>query len=113
MRQAVLRLHFAPNRTPLCLLPTHVLLCSLDDLLAMTKFYEHTDEISLNRVSTSDSPDEDRYRIKMDVTSSWKYRRFFGLPHYASPQVQLLLVAFVCFLCPGTCKKPFWLSKTY
>lgn len=35
----------------------------------------------------------------------WKYkeRRIFGLtiPWYASPKAQLLLVSFVCFLCPG------------
>ncbi|KAI5460566.1 major facilitator superfamily domain-containing protein [Mariannaea sp. PMI_226] len=35
----------------------------------------------------------------------WKYRQYslFGklLPWYASPQVQLVLVAFVCFMCPG------------
>ena len=36
---------------------------------------------------------------------SWKYRSFkiFGrrIPWYASPSVQLVIVAFVCFLCPG------------
>jgi hypothetical protein len=30
-----------------------------------------------------------------------KYRRFLGLPGYASPKFQLGMVAFVCFLCPG------------
>lgn len=30
-----------------------------------------------------------------------KYRRFLGLPWYASPKFQLGMVAFVCFLCPG------------
>ncbi|KAK4695678.1 hypothetical protein P7C71_g2106, partial [Lecanoromycetidae sp. Uapishka_2] len=37
--------------------------------------------------------------------TGWRYRiRRLGpltIPHYASPQIQLLLVAFVCFLCPG------------
>src|ERR1700760_3999849 len=37
--------------------------------------------------------------------NSWKYRQFkvgpWTLPCYASPQIQLLIVAFVCFLCPG------------
>lgn len=37
--------------------------------------------------------------------TGWKYRgrRIFGfqLPMYASPQVQLVIVSFVCFLCPG------------
>ena len=33
----------------------------------------------------------------------YKSRRIgpFTVPHYASPSVQLTLVAFVCFLCPG------------
>jgi hypothetical protein len=40
-----------------------------------------------------------------DLPAGWKYRqhRIFGfnMPWYASPSVQLLLVAFVCFMCPG------------
>jgi hypothetical protein len=39
--------------------------------------------------------------MTINAASGWKYRRFLGLPYYASPQVQLVLVAFVCFLCPG------------
>jgi hypothetical protein len=33
----------------------------------------------------------------------WKYRKWFGKLdiYYASPKVQLTMVAFVCFLCPG------------
>ncbi|KAF5676121.1 putative DUF895 domain-containing protein [Fusarium heterosporum] len=41
----------------------------------------------------------------VDVPQGFKYRqyRFFGytLPWYASPKVQLGMVAFVCFMCPG------------
>lgn len=41
----------------------------------------------------------------VDLPSGWKYRqyRLFGytLPWYASPKIQLGMVAFVCFLCPG------------
>jgi MFS family permease len=37
--------------------------------------------------------------------TSWKYRSVhiagFRIPWYASPPIQLLIVAFVCFLCPG------------
>jgi hypothetical protein len=37
--------------------------------------------------------------------TGWKYRSLklgpFTLPHYASPESQLILVSFVCFLCPG------------
>lgn len=40
-----------------------------------------------------------------DLPSGWKYRRYriFGktLPWYASPKIQLGMVAFVCFMCPG------------
>lgn len=39
------------------------------------------------------------------LPNSWKYRqrKLFGhrVPWYASPESQLLLVSFVCFLCPG------------
>lgn len=41
----------------------------------------------------------------VDLPRGWKYRqyRIFGytLPWYASPKIQLGMVAFVCFLCPG------------
>lgn len=37
--------------------------------------------------------------------SGWKYRALklgsVNIPWYASPEAQLLLVSFVCFLCPG------------
>ena len=37
--------------------------------------------------------------------TSWKYRTFklgpWTIPFYASPEIQLLIVAFVCFMCPG------------
>ncbi|KAJ5659401.1 hypothetical protein N7507_005852 [Penicillium longicatenatum] len=40
-----------------------------------------------------------------DLPNGWIYRhrRIFGLniPWYASPRVQLVMVAFVCFMCPG------------
>ena len=39
------------------------------------------------------------------MPSGWKYRSLrvgpFKLPCYASPESQLILVSFVCFLCPG------------
>lgn len=67
----------------------------------MTKFHEDTEAIALNRASSSYSPDKERSNMNIETISGWRYRRFFGLPYYASPQVQLVLVAFVCFLCPG------------
>jgi hypothetical protein len=40
----------------------------------------------------------------LDLPRGWKYKQFrvFGVPlWYASPRVQLLMVSFVCFMCPG------------
>jgi hypothetical protein len=41
----------------------------------------------------------------LDLPRGWKYKRFslfgFQMPFYASPKIQLLMVAFVCFMCPG------------
>jgi hypothetical protein len=40
-----------------------------------------------------------------DMPRGWKYKSLkvgpFKLPCYASPESQLILVSFVCFLCPG------------
>jgi len=35
------------------------------------------------------------------LPAGWKYRKIFNTTWYASPKVQLVMVAFVCFLCPG------------
>lgn len=70
----------------------------------MTKSFEDTDTMAINRPSDSDSARADHSNVNVNIPTGWKYRRFFGLPYYASPQVQLVLVAFVCFLCPGTSK---------
>lgn len=40
----------------------------------------------------------------VDLPGGWKYKRMslFGSQFwYASPKVQLLMVSFVCFMCPG------------
>jgi len=41
----------------------------------------------------------------LQLPDSWKYKRFtvlgFKLPWFASPPVQLVIVSFVCFMCPG------------
>lgn len=41
----------------------------------------------------------------LQLPNSWKYKRFtiagFKLPWFASPPVQLVIVSFVCFMCPG------------
>lgn len=66
----------------------------------MTKFVEDSDTMAINRRSAL-GPTQDQTRIDKMVPTGWRYRRFFQLPYYASPQVQLVLVAIVCFLCPG------------
>jgi MFS family permease len=37
----------------------------------------------------------------MEAKDAWYYKKFAFLPYYGSPLAQLLIVAFVCFLCPG------------
>ncbi|KAH8732290.1 major facilitator superfamily domain-containing protein [Phaeosphaeriaceae sp. PMI808] len=41
----------------------------------------------------------------LELPNSWKYKRFtilgYKLPWFASPPMQLVIVAFVCFMCPG------------
>lgn len=52
-----------------------------------------------------DHNDQDQGAHTPDLPQGWMYRqrRVFGLniPWYASPRVQLVMVAFVCFMCPG------------
>lgn len=40
-----------------------------------------------------------------EIPAGWRYKQLkigpLKLPWYASPQVQLVMVALVCFLCPG------------
>lgn len=49
--------------------------------------------------------DEPEFVDPVDLPPGWKYKRFslfgFQFPWYASPKVQLLMVSFVCFMCPG------------
>ncbi|KAL5122003.1 hypothetical protein ACEQ8H_000219 [Pleosporales sp. CAS-2024a] len=44
-------------------------------------------------------------RSEPEMPTGWKYKTLrlgsVTLPHYASPGTQLILVSFVCFLCPG------------
>lgn len=35
------------------------------------------------------------------LPSGWMYKRLGRLDWYASPKFQLILVSFVCFMCPG------------
>jgi hypothetical protein len=42
---------------------------------------------------------------EVEIPGGWKYKSLklgpITLPWYASPESQLILVSFVCFLCPG------------
>jgi hypothetical protein len=55
--------------------------------------------------TSQDIHDNEHNHLPLDLPDGWKYRqrRIFGLniPWYASPKIQLLMVAFVCFMCPG------------
>lgn len=48
---------------------------------------------------------ESPYQAHGEQPTGWMYRQRkigpFTIPHYASPKIQLLMIAFVCFLCPG------------
>lgn len=52
---------------------------------------------------------------KDQVCKGWKYKPLkvgpLTLPRYASPESQLILVSFVCFLCPGKAMKMSSLLK--
>ncbi|OAL43259.1 MFS general substrate transporter [Pyrenochaeta sp. DS3sAY3a] len=51
------------------------------------------------------SPEHSLADNTLELPNSWKYKRFtilgYKLPWYASPPIQLVIVSFVCFLCPG------------
>ena len=55
--------------------------------------------------SPNDSPTQSLEGGAVDIPKGWKYKNLkigpFTLPWYASPEAQLILVAVVCFLCPG------------
>lgn len=55
--------------------------------------------------TTSHSPASDEPVGDIVLPNSWKYKspKFGGkkIPWFASPEAQITLVAFVCFMCPG------------
>lgn len=54
--------------------------------------------------STVEPAIEESHNISGDDVvrpTGWKYKEWPVVGWYASPKFQLLLVAFVCFLCPG------------
>jgi hypothetical protein len=59
---------------------------------------------SYNEKSGSDTPPSLEAADQHDrpLGKPWMYKRLFGLlPPYASPEFQIVFVAFVCFMCPG------------
>ncbi|KAF2666682.1 MFS general substrate transporter [Microthyrium microscopicum] len=63
--------------------------------------YDHPYTGSDKRPTLADS----RMGGDVQIPTGWRYKRTkigpVSLPYYASPEAQLLLVSFVCFLCPG------------
>lgn len=65
-------------------------------------------EIPINEKESHSGPPshlEEEGGVRAEGLKGWKYKQVkigpWTLPYYASPQVQLVLVAFVCFMCPG------------
>ena len=62
-----------------------------------------TQDVSTASNHSQTAPDADHHSLTRP--HSWKYRSFdiagIRVPWYASPPIQLLVVSFVCFLCPG------------
>ncbi|KAJ6084136.1 hypothetical protein N7486_010936 [Penicillium sp. IBT 16267x] len=61
--------------------------------------------IGVDELAAPEPNDQNLSAQTPDLPSGWRYRhrRVFGLniPWYASPRVQLVMVSFVCFMCPG------------
>ena len=57
------------------------------------------------RTQYTQSPDHSVEPGEVEIPRGWKYKSLklgsIALPWYASPESQLILVSFVCFLCPG------------
>ena len=56
-------------------------------------------------ITTTQFPAHSVEPKEVEIPTGWKYKRLkigpITLPWYASPESQLILVSFVCFLCPG------------
>lgn len=68
---------------------------------------KHTTEVAAQdaHADAGFNADAEAHRDSLAIPTGWMYkqRRILGLniPWYASPQIQLGMVSFVCFLCPG------------
>ncbi|KAF8846621.1 hypothetical protein BDZ45DRAFT_812191 [Acephala macrosclerotiorum] len=57
------------------------------------------------KTTNTQSPTHSVESREVEIPTGWKYKSLklgpITLPWYASPESQLILVSFVCFLCPG------------
>lgn len=71
----------------------------------MSSFDEKAAAATSPEVGKADSQTHSSEHEDRAVPTGWAYRqRKIGpitIPYYASPKAQLIIVAFVCFLCPG------------
>jgi hypothetical protein len=69
----------------------------------ITKEKEGSPSVTPARLSQSPSAEE--AGVQAPRPTGWKYKTTkigpYTIPCYASPEIQLLVVSFVCFLCPG------------
>lgn len=65
----------------------------------------HTPEVIDEKAGISAPYSESEPAGPLVLPDGWMYRQrkigSWAVPWYASPKVQLVMVAFVCFLCPG------------
>lgn len=99
------KLHFLPRhrlRPHLVLLPRSTRAKTLIIMASHTEADLAGDSKSSPPVYTNTDPVD---TVVPDRPAGWLYReRRIGpvsIPWYASPKIQLLMVSFVCFLCPG------------
>ncbi|KXT08618.1 hypothetical protein AC579_5971 [Pseudocercospora musae] len=85
------------------LFPSHTPLDKSRTPVASLTMAHQPEKVPLQQLRTHGTGPRGREPPRDDalIPLGWKYKQFFGLPYYASPQVQLVLVAFICFLCPG------------
>lgn len=78
-------------------------------MVAPTNKYAMSTEIYGPQGDRSDWAGLEEQQHEYERPKGWRYKRVklgpIKLPYYASPEAQLLLVSFVCFLCPGKADK--------
>lgn len=89
-------------------------LCDFYTLKRRKIYWSMADTIKGPTTAHTQLPSHSVEPRKVELLTGWKYKsqKFgpFTLPWYASPESQLILVSFVCFLCPG---KASWLQVLF